>query len=183
MCIVYTNILLSILIFQGTLHVLPKMAFVGGYLIFLSYFIPYSKRSFYFTDSCSQDIIYYILSVWNLCKKTTGFLTIRKEWKDRVGKTNSRHTANQIRTRLRSLLALIVLLFLSIVCITLLFLKKNVLTVFFWVCLPLGLVFCTGILALPIEKSARQCVNQSSCFHALFPAASLHCSDSYVIVK
>lgn len=123
-CIAYTNILLSILIFQGTLHVLPRTAFIGGYLIFLSYFIPYSKRSFYFTDSCSQDIIDYILSVWNLCNKITGFLTIRKEWKDRVGKTNSRHSANQIRTRLMSLPALIILLFLSIVCITLLFLKK-----------------------------------------------------------
>lgn len=150
-------------------------------LSFLLFFL-YTKRSRYFTDSYSWDVIDYFLSVWNLHNKITGFHAIRKEWKDRVGKTNSRRSANQIRTRLMSLLALIILLFLSIVCTIALFLK-NVLKVFFCICLPLGRVFCTGILALPIEESARQCVNQSSGSRALFPDASLHCSNSYVIVK
>lgn len=126
-------------------YILLRISFAGGHLTFLSYLFLCTRRSLYFTGSCSQDFIDYVLSVWNTYNKITGFHTIRKEWKHRVGKTNSRHSANQIRTRLMSLLALIILLLLAIVCIIALFLKKMFLKSFSKFVYPWGWYFVLGL--------------------------------------
>lgn len=46
----------------------------------------------------AETSFFFFLSVWYLHNKITVFHTIRREQKDRVGKTSSRDSANQIRT-------------------------------------------------------------------------------------